>query len=45
MSCGGLSANEKKEKFALNDDVDYLPVKFKLTYILACLLDLAAKNR
>ena len=25
--------------------VDYLPVKFNLTYILACLLDLAAKNR
>ena len=24
---------------------DYLPLKFKLTYILACLLDLAAKNR
>ena len=28
-----------------NVDVDYLPVKFNLTYILACLLDLAAKNR
>ena len=37
--------NEKKEKFASNNNVDYLPVKIKFTYILACLLDLAAKNR
>ena len=44
-SRGGLLTNEKKEKFASNDNVDYLPVKIKLTYILACLLDLAAKNR
>ena len=29
----------------MKNNVDYLPVKFKLTYILACLLDLAAKNR
>ena len=35
----------KERKIASNDNVDYLPVKIKLTYILACLLDLAAKNR
>ena len=29
----------------MKNNVYYLPVKFKLTYILACLLDLAAKNR
>ena len=29
----------------MKNNVDYLPVQFKLTYILACLLDLAAKNR
>ena len=29
----------------MKNNVDYLHVKFKLTYILACLLDLAAKNR